>query len=728
MNAKRIIYYILAAFIVGTLALVYIQYNSSKNINRLINGNDRLLNEVMVSNELKELEKDILIVESNVRGAVVTSNRAYIKNLNAQFITIEAELKQLQKISDNDSSVRYIDELDTVVHQKMRFARSVVDSLVLRGKSSAEKMITTESAKLLNDSIARTIQKIDNTRKEVLAEATTAIDRSGENALELSTLLIIAVLIAAAALFWYIINIIQKQIRLIGALNESEKKVRESVRVKEQFMANMSHEIRTPLNAILGFTNLLQRQSLNQQSGEYVQTIQKSGENLLTIINDILDLSKIEAGMVRIEKTPFSIRGLLHSVAVMFHSRVIEKGIELKVNVADDIPDTLVGDASRLTQILVNLISNALKFTPKGTIDIAVSSAGIIDNILTVSISVTDTGIGIAADKIDHIFDRFQQAEDSITRNYGGTGLGLSIVKELIAMQGGTIQVASELGKGTSFRLLIPYSISTEQISWTPQATNTTITPQNFEHIRVLVAEDNEINQSLLRHLFMEWEIHHEFAGNGRDAIEKLQKNVYDLILMDIQMPEMDGYTATQYIREQLQLKTPIIAMTAHALAGEREKCLSYGMNDYISKPIREELLYQLITQYTPLVTNPRSLPANGHSTPYQYIRLDYMRSISAGNKEYEQTVTEQFLDAVPEELKTIELAWQQRDIDRVRKLAHNMRTTVSVMELNETLSPYLDVLEYQHLDAADFHAAFQPVKSICEQAMEEARKFLQTF
>ncbi len=728
MTARKLVYSILAAFVAGTLALVYLQYNSSKNINRLINDNVQLLGEVTVSNQLKGLEKEVLAVENDVKGAVTTQDSSYLKELAVQWGNITLNLEELQKISDSDSSIRYIDDLDTLVKERIVFTRLIVDSLRLHGKIAAEKLIASQRGRILTDSITRTIEKIDSTRKIILSRATASIDQSGRNALQMGGILIIIVLITAAGLFWYIITTIQRQDRLIAALNESERKVRESVRLKENFLANMSHEIRTPMNAILGFTNLLQREQLDGKSKEYVQTIQKSGENLLTIINDILDLSKIEAGMMRLEKAPFSMRGLLHSIAVMFQSKANEKNIQLTATVDDDVPDTLEGDATRLTQILVNLIGNALKFTPQGLIRVRVRNAGWDAGHVKTGITVTDTGIGIAPGKLQEIFERFRQAEDSVTRNYGGTGLGLAIVKELVMLQHGSLDVSSEPGKGTSFSLIIPYEIAKDTAALPGESTSG-MAPGTigFSGTRVLVAEDNELNQSLIRHLFQEWALPYDIVPNGKAALTQLERQQYDLVLMDIQMPEMDGYTAAQEIRKRGST-VPIIAMTAHALAGEREKCLSFGMNEYISKPIRAGQLHQLIATFVQLGEKPKLIitdtAQNIAVNDYRVIRLDYMRSISAGDHDYEKTVTGQFIEAVPEELAALRAAWEQQDEVSLKQIAHNMKTTVSIMGIDEQLKPWLDTLEYEQLSQPVFEETFAKLTLICEAALREATLF----
>jgi signal transduction histidine kinase/CheY-like chemotaxis protein len=730
MRGSKIIYYILGAFIAGTFLLIFIQFNSSKSIDSLISGNEKLVNEFNVSGELKELEKDVITVESKVRGTVNTSDTSYIEGLDENILEIEADLKELQKISDDDSSAIYIDELDTLVRQKISFNREILNTLYFTGKVAAENLIAQNTGKRLTDSIIALTHKIDSTRKIHLGQATASIDKGGKKAKTFSTILIAMVLICAAGLFWYIINIIKKQIFLIGQLKKSEIRVKESAKVKENFMANMSHEIRTPMNAILGFTNLLQRKNLDEESKEYIQTIQKSGENLLTIINDILDLSKIEAGMIRIEAAPFSIRGLLHSIEIMLKPKAAEKGLQLSVTVDKSVPDHLEGDSVRLTQILVNLIGNALKFTNKGSVLISITNEGVSGDVINTGITVSDTGIGIEKNKLQHIFNRFQQAEDSVTRKYGGTGLGLSIVKDLVLLQNGTIDVDSEINKGTTFRLMIPYKISTRDFVNIQDGDSSIIAPINFEEHFVLAAEDNEINQSLIKHLFKSWGLKYDLAKNGIEALEKLRRTRYDLILMDIQMPEMDGYTAAQEIRNSLKLNTPIIAMTAHALAGEREKCLSFGMNEYISKPIREEQLHELIARFTSLntlVSKQKVKEVNPDAKEYKYINLEYMKEVSGGNREYEKTVTEQFIEAIPADLLQLQETWQDKHINEMQQLAHNMKTTISVMGLNETLQPCLDALEFETLTDESFKTRFSSLKSICEASVEEAKEFYTT-
>jgi signal transduction histidine kinase/CheY-like chemotaxis protein len=731
MLGKRIIFYLLGAFIAGNVLLIYIQYNSTKNVNSLISGNEKVISELKVRSDLRESERDITSVESKITGTLYTRDSTHLEGLGTKIKEVQHDIDNLQKISDDDTSVKYIDVLDLLVHRKLLFGRQVLDTLYKSGKLRAEQLISSDRAKQLNDSIKLVTRIIENSRQKVLARAILSINKSGEKALNAGTMLIVFVLFSGAVLFWFIISVMQKQNQLIVKLNTTDKKVREAAQVKENFLANMSHEIRTPVNAILGFTNLLQRRQFDKESSEYIQTIKKSSENLLNIINDILDLSKIEAGMMRIESAPFSIRNLLHSVKTMFKSKIVEKKLQFFIDIDATLPDVLEGDATRLTQILINLISNALKFTAKGTISIKITNEEIIDNTVKTGITITDTGIGIEKEKLGYIFERFRQAEDSVTRKYGGTGLGLSIVNDLVLLQQGSINVESEPHKGTTFHLTIPYKISANDFN-NPSPNNKSLDNlPAFKNINILVAEDNAINQTLVRHLFQSWNLNFNIVSNGEEAVKEIQLHTYDLILMDIQMPEMDGYTATMEIRNKLKLGIPIIAMTAHALRGEKEKCLNYGMNEYISKPIDESKLLALIEEFTAIKYDRNSkerIDAKYHDAAYKYIDLKYMQEVSLGNIDYEKIITEQFIEAIPSDLTMLEKSWQLGDIGQLRQSAHNMKTSISVMGLNGTLENSLDVIEYEQMNEACFHKTFSYLEFICKAALEEAKHLYTTF
>jgi len=453
----------------------------------------------------------------------------------------------------------------------------------------------------------------------------------------------------------------------------------------------MSHEIRTPINSVIGFTNLLQKTALSEDQKQFVNMIQSASENLLTIINDILDISKIEAGMLRIEKNPFSLRGLSNSIETMFYHKAREKNLSFSIYIQENIPDTLTGDAVRLTQILVNLISNAIKFTQKGGITINITSISQTGESARLRFSVKDSGIGISPDKLEAVFERFQQGETDTTRKYGGTGLGLSIVKNLVQLQGGDISVNSEPGKGTEFIFEIEYSLLpvTESIP-TVLPDKIDIGPGAFPDAKILVVEDNAMNQLLIKYTFQSWKMNFELADNGAKAIEWLQRDKFDLILLDIQMPLMDGYATSQAIRKELKSDIPIIAMTAHALAGEREKCLSYGMNDYISKPIHEKELYMLLKKY--LDDGKDSIESLKNSL--HYIDLNFLEDMVMGSGDFMKTILRQFLKQFPGEMDMLKKAVDDKDTRQVATLSHHIQSTVSILGKNTPFFQQLEKME----------------------------------
>jgi signal transduction histidine kinase len=404
-------------------------------------------------------------------------------------------------------------------------------------------------------------------------------------------------------------------LNILEDYSEAKEKAEEATKLKEAFLANMSHEIRTPMNAIIGFSDMLSKGKLAEKEMEYVMTIKSAGENLLTIINDILDISKIEAGMMTFEEHTFSMNEIFKSLNVMLMGKAKEKNLELVFTCNSDVPDNLFGDPTRLTQIIINLAGNAIKFTQKGNVQVNVkvlkknsnhisycaemveNDEGGQENTL-LEFSVTDTGIGIPVDKLDHIFERFRQAESHTTRKYGGTGLGLSIAKKLVELQGGALSVKSEFNSGSVFSFCIPYKKSVK-ILQTPEITGKKYSMEALSKINILLVEDNQLNVKLILSLFSEYNLKLQVAENGSVAIEKLKENKFDIVLMDMEMPVMNGYEAATIIRSELKSDIPVIAMTAHAMAGERERCLSLGMNDYISKPINANLLFEKMYDLT---------------------------------------------------------------------------------------------------------------------------------
>lgn len=508
----------------------------------------------------------------------------------------------------------------------------------------------------------------------------------------------------------------QAEQQLLLAKDIAEK----AVFAKDSFLANMSHEIRTPMNAIIGFNELLRKTQLSIEQRDYVEAMNTAGENLMVIINDILDLSKIESGKLQFEKSLFSPAETIQSVYDILKVKSREKGLRLALDLAEDLPTQLLGDGHRLYQVLVNLVGNAIKFTEVG--EVLVKAVWLNDRAQSVlQVMVRDTGIGIPDDKMVLIFDRFTQADGDITRKFGGTGLGLNISKKLVELQGGSIAVESEPGIGTEFKIELPYELV--QLSPSEVLKQEQEAPTKQKRLSVLVCEDNVLNQRLAKVVLRNMGHEVTVAENGQEGFEHLQRASFDLVLMDLQMPVLDGYACTRKIREELKLNVPILAMTAHSMVGEKEKCLEVGMNEYIPKPFRQEELFQKIQQLTHAGEGQRQ--AEEVKVPEQQqavLNLTYLMELSMGNPDFQREMIGTFRKQTPEELDRMQRACKAEQWDEVKRVAHKLKSSLYIVGAEHLIALFAEI------EAAPMQMKKKKQFALIEKGMEEVNAQLDAY
>lgn len=449
-------------------------------------------------------------------------------------------------------------------------------------------------------------------------------------------------------------------------LIESRERAEQLARTKDIFLANMSHEIRTPLNAVQGLSEQLSKTSLDRQQAFFISTIRSAADHLLVIINDILDMSKIDAGKLTLDKTGFRLAELINRSIQVLYLKAQEKGILLSLIYLDPkIPDILIGDPHRLKQILLNIISNGVNFTEKGSVDVSVEVLEKNNIEAVIRFTITDTGIGMNETFIKNIFENFSQENTTLTRKKGGSGLGMGISKSLIELMKGEIMITSKQGAGTEVYFDIPFAIGKESDLPSVERITVNTNVNILENLSVLVVDDNEINSLVASTILENYKMNVINATNGYDAIEQVKNRHVDIILMDIQMPEMDGYQATAVIRNDLNFTRPIIALTANAIKGENEKCIAAGMNDYLSKPFKEKDLVNIITKW---------VERSSDTSVHKLYDLTKMKEISKGDNDFIKKMLSIFITQTPDVIGEMKKAIQINDKVTLGKLAHKIK------------------------------------------------------
>jgi signal transduction histidine kinase/CheY-like chemotaxis protein/HPt (histidine-containing phosphotransfer) domain-containing protein len=714
------------SFLVTICLIVLIAVNANRFMKNMSENNSRLYDAYRISELMKSFRSNITVMGNKERSYVVTGDAKFREEYRQKESETKIYLQLMEKYFVEKPEEALFRRLKELSYQKIMQTKNLSHTMPGIPLMPEEEDQNQSAGLQTMDSINATIDLINHslgkTTSSLINNSITYVQSSRNWGLLEVGVGIFATLIAVIILF----RDINVRNKLEAELRIAKKQADDNAMMKEQFMANMSHEIRTPMNAILGFTGLLHKTTLDPVQAEYLAAIKHSSSNLLNIINDILDFSKIEAGMLRIEKIPFSVDETIHTLRIMFEEKAREKRLGFEVMTDSRIPVTVFGDPMRLMQILVNLLNNAVKFTNHGSVKLHVQVEELRETQVKLLFKVKDTGVGIPADKQADVFERFNQGNAETTRKYGGTGLGLSIVKSLVSLQKGTIIFKSKEYAGTEFCVTIDYPVSQEPAK--PFEDIRTGQVKRFEKpYKVLVAEDNALNQKLTMALLQGFGLESKVVGDGALALEILGKESFDLVLMDIQMPVLDGYHATQRIRQELKLELPVIAMTAHSMEGELQKCMSFGMNDYISKPFKEEELYHIIRKY---LGEERIIETEGNKQDAaERLDLSELQAMAKGNKQFIREMAEIFVEQNPGDMAELESAIAGEDYEGISNIAHRMKTSVGFIGLKALMQLLNDMerLGKQQQGIAEIREKFVRVKTGCANAVAELNSRLQS-
>ena len=494
-------------------------------------------------------------------------------------------------------------------------------------------------------------------------------------------------------------------------------------KAKSDFLATMSHEIRTPLSAIIGYAGLLKEKKLPRDEEAFVETIGIAAENLKIIIDDILDSSKLEAGMLELEKKPFNLKNLVNNMIRLTREKAVSKGLKLILNYDKSLPTELIGDETRISQMILNLLSNAIKFTERGQVELIVLERGRRKEGTLLRIIVKDSGIGISKENQDRIFDRFIQAESSTTRLYGGTGLGLHIVRSLIQLHNGELSLSSTLNQGSEFQLdlFLPFGINEPKIK--PEASNQ-MTKNQLLNLHILVVEDNEFNQFLAETYLKRNGAWVSKAMDGKEALDKIQTTHFDLILMDIQMPVMDGKEATRIMRK-LGINTPVIGCSAHALESEKDECISLGMNGYLTKPFEEEELINIITRLQQRPANNINAGIETQNPGFDDVQEILEKVKAEVGPDFVAIVVNKFCEDLPVLISDLKTHMNENDLHSIQSKTHKLTGTLATFKFPEGMRmARLAEIASKNQKAEETAEAVSKLIVYLEKTLEQLKEF----
>lgn len=674
------------------------------------------------SGELRWIEQSVVLLEEKGQA---TGFQSIAKDVTerkyAEMLLADAEQRikakqdeyqeRLQAILDNMPMIVYLKDLEgkfMMVNRQFHDTFGTTDKGVI-GKTGIDVHQTKEDSERFEEADS----KVKRTGRPVEIEGA-VLTRQGER-----NMLIVKFplfdknnqLVAISAVGKDITELMRYQRQLIAARQRAEK----AERLQEEFLANMSHEIRTPMNGIIGMTNLLETTTLNTEQREYLHLIQESSGILLALINDILDLSKIKSGRMSVEKADYNLHQTIDSIIAPFKVKAKQKGIRV-TRILEDVPVMVSGDQHKLQQVLNNLLSNAVKFTTEGAVTLFATTEQRQDALYLVC-SVSDTGIGIAPENLEQVFESFVQAGNDMVRRFGGTGLGLAITRRLVELQHGQISVSSVLGEGSSFYFELPLVVSNNMPATkdnTPLQEQKELSACALKGKKILLIEDNLVNQKVTYLMLHKAGMLVDIANHGREAIALLEKKTYDLIITDLQMPEMDGFQTVAYIRNKLHLSIPIIAMTASALRNEKDRCLELGMNEYLTKPFSPTTLFYHLNRLLAPEENRAEKPAVlPEEKPQELYNLSFLEEMD--DADYAAEVLELFLSSTPVALAGIKEAAFREEWTEVYKKAHSLKSSLGILQLHKMLQT---VTEIESLARRQAHT--ENIESLLQHAVQQ--------
>lgn len=647
--------------------LLFFNYKSYTSTNKLIKNNDELIEELELSSNIQFFQTHLVLLDKYMDESITSGKVNAIRDVEREIKILKLSSNYLSTMFSKHREVEGGIEFSRQVAKKLNLGQRILDEYKLSGNISDEIVTEVRMSDELNYLLNEKLFELEEVNEDKVIEKSEWLKKAENNSQQLSLVFILVSSVLFAFALGFIFNKIKNQQKLISDLEIAKTKEIKLNKIKDDFIANMSHEIRTPLNVILGFSSLMEKEKLSDRLSEMVQTLKNAGGQLMMIVNQVLDVAKMEEGKLELDSKPFQLKQVCHILDSSYRKMIEDKGLEFKVqtNVQDET--TVIGDQIKLIQIVSNLLSNAHKFTSSGKIGLEVMLKEE-ETEAQIQITVSDTGIGIEKSKLNSIFDRFEQADNNITRNYGGTGLGLAIVKQLVDIMMGKIEVDSTLGQGSKFLVSIPIQIERTHLV---EPTYTSIEDEIICGTKILVVEDNSLNTKLIQNWLEPFNLEHTYAASAIEALDILKNQVFDIILLDIQMPGMDGYTCAQHVRNELGLQTPIIGMTAHTRKQDMLDCYAAGMQAHITKPIDKAALFYLLSMYSQIQ----------HST---LINHEYLKELSGGNEAFIQDLMDEFLKQTPIENEKLRKAFFEENLGLIKTTAHTLKTNYGYLGMDE--------------------------------------------